>query len=351
MPDAVRAAELDVAEVAPGVHRMALPLGIHGVPTVSAYLLHDEAGDTLVDCGIAAPGELGDDPCDALVAALRVAGGALERIARLVVTHAHIDHFGLAGEVVRRSGGDLWLHEATDLDLAKYADPDEAVDQREVMLADHGLYGPALTSSSRGLQDWMPGMPSIGRPDRLVRGGERITAGDRTWEVLHTPGHSPGHICLFSATDRLLCSGDHLLQVVSPPVTFERGFERDPMGSYLDSLDRVADLDPELVLPGHGTPFRHGARRAASIARGKRARLDRVRDLVSARPSTATELTEALHRGALHSGSLTGAQLHFAMAEVLADLPFHEVRGVLSRQRRPDGVYVWRPATGERGTT
>jgi glyoxylase-like metal-dependent hydrolase (beta-lactamase superfamily II) len=333
----------DVTEVAPGIHRLALPLGIHGVPTVSAYLLHDDAGDTLVDCGIAATGPGGrcaggaPDACGALAAALHASGSGLDRIVRLVVTHAHIDHFGIAGEVVRRSGGELWLHEAGLLDLAKYDDPDEAVDRRTLMLADHGLYGPELTESAEGLRDWLPVMPSVGRPDRLLSGGETFTAGDREWSVVHTPGHSPGHVCLWSATDRVLCSGDHLLRVVSPPVTFERGFERDPMGSYLDSLDRVAALEPELVLPGHGEPFRDGARRAATVARGKRRRLDQVRDLVADRERTATEIT-----GMLFPAELTGAQRHFAMAEILADLAFHEARGALARQRRPDGVFVWR---------
>ena len=108
----------------------------------------------------------------------------------------------------------------------------------------------------------------------LLDGGERFAAGGRTWEVVHTPGHSPGHVCLWNAADRLLCSGDHLLQFVSPPVTFERGFEPDPMGSYLESLDRVACSAPELVLPGHGTPFRDGARRAASIVAEQAAAAD-----------------------------------------------------------------------------
>src|SRR3954453_2257860 len=228
---------VEVTAVADGVHRMALPLGIHGVPTVSAYLLHGDDGDTLVDCGIAAGldgGDPGPDGTVAVAAALTAAGGALERLERLVVTHAHIDHFGLAGEVVRRSGGELWMHRRTDLDLAKYAEPGGAVDRRELMLPDHGLLGPELTETSRGLHDWLPVMPSIGRPSTLLDGGERITVGDRSWGVVPPPGHSPGHICLWSATDPLLCSGDHLLQVVSPPVTFERGFETDPMGSYLE---------------------------------------------------------------------------------------------------------------------
>ncbi|MDT7580358.1 MAG: hypothetical protein QOK35_1622 [Pseudonocardiales bacterium] len=336
-----------VTEVAPGLHRMALPLGIHGVSTVSAYLLEGggNGGDTLVDCGVAAAptpdGDPGPDGTAALEAALAACGSSFERIDRLLVTHAHIDHFGLAGEVVRRSGGELWMHRSTELDLAKYAEPDEAVDSRELMLADHGLYGPELTESSRGLCDWLPTMPSIGRPSTLLDGGERFAVGDRTWEVVHTPGHSPGHVCLWSAADRLLCSGDHLLQLVSPPVTFERGFERDPMGSYLESLERVRVLEPELTLPGHGAPFADGARRAASISRNKLRRLAQIREKVEERGRTATELTDELFPTVT-----TGAQRHFVMAEILAYLAHHEVRGVLRRDRRPDGVFVWRAQDG-----
>jgi len=165
-------AAVEVAEVAPDVHRLALPLGIQGIPTLSAYLLRAPSGDTLVDCGIAAgPGE---EACAALDAALRACGSAVEQVARLVVTHAHIDHFGLAGEVVRRSGGDLCMHRRTDLDLAKYGEPDEAVDRRELMLADHGLFGPELTASSTGLRERRgAGGPARGdpRPHRPLRPG------------------------------------------------------------------------------------------------------------------------------------------------------------------------------------
>jgi glyoxylase-like metal-dependent hydrolase (beta-lactamase superfamily II) len=333
-------AGVEVAEIADGIHRMALPLGIHGVPTVSAYLLRGDDGDTLVDCGIAAGidgGDPGPDGTAAVAAALAAAGSSLERLERLLVTHAHIDHFGLAGEVVRRSGGELWMHRRTDLDLAKYDEPDDAIDRRMLMLADHGLFGPELTESSEGLRDWLPVMPSVGRPSRLLDGGERFSAAGRAWEVVHTPGHSPGHVCLWNAGDRLLCSGDHLLQVVSPPVTFERGFEPDPMGSYLDSLDRVRDLAPELVLPGHGAPFRDGARRAEAIAAGKRRRLAQVRELVGSRPRTVAELTVDL----FGTVQLTGSQRHFVTAEILAYLAYHEARRTLRRSRRPDGIFLW----------
>src|SRR5919112_3525462 len=108
-----------VTEVAPGLHRLALPLGIHGVSTVSAYLLAGDGADTLVDCGIAAAptadGDPGPDGTAALEAALTACGSGFELVERLVVTHAHIDHFGLAGGVVRRRGGALWMHPGTEL--------------------------------------------------------------------------------------------------------------------------------------------------------------------------------------------------------------------------------------------
>ena len=347
MPVAVRVAEpgmdgVEVTEVADGVYRLALPLGIHGVPTVSAYLLRGDDGDTLVDCGIAAGvdgGDPGPDGTAAVSAALAAAGSALERLERLVVTHAHIDHFGLAGEVVRRSGGELWMHRRTDLDLAKYDDPDEAVDRRTLMLADHGLYGTELTESSEGLRDWLPVMPSIGRPSRLLDGGRAASppAAGRGRSCTR-PGHSPGHVCLWNAEERLLCSGDHLLQVVSPPVTFERGFEPDPMGSYLESLDRVRDLAPELVLPGP----RDAVPRRGPAGRGDRRGQAAAADAGAASWSTArTRTVPELTADLFGSAPLTGAQRHFVTAEILAYLAYHEARRVLRRTRRPDGVFLW----------
>lgn len=337
---AALAISAEVSPVAEGIGRLALPLGIHGVPTVSAYLLHGDDGDTLIDCGIAVSAD--DAPLDAdgtavLSSALAAAGSSVDRLQRLVVTHAHIDHFGLAGELIRRSGGELWMHRRTELDLAKYADPEEAIDRRTLMLADHGLYGPELSETAEGLRDWLPVMPSIGRPSTFLEGGESFTVSSRTWQVVHTPGHSPGHICLWNAAERLLCSGDHLLQIVSPPVTFERGFDPDPMGAYLESLDRVRALEPELTLPGHGAPFADGARRAETIANGKRRRLQQVRELVAARARTVPELLVDL----FGKVSFTGSQRHFLLAEILAYLAYHEVRGTAVRTRRPDGVFVW----------
>jgi glyoxylase-like metal-dependent hydrolase (beta-lactamase superfamily II) len=328
-------------EVASGVFRLVLPLGIHGIPSVNGYLLADDNGDTLVDCGIALDdpeaSERDNDGTAPLEAALVACGSSLDRLARLVITHAHIDHFGVAGEVVRRSDADLWMHTETDRDLAKYDDPATAVDKRSLMLADHGLFGEVLEQAASGLSDWMPVMPSIGRPTHLLNGGEQFSAAGRNWRVVPTPGHSPGHICLWSEADRLLCSGDHLLKNISPPVTFERGFERDPMGSYLESLQTVQRLAPSLVLPGHGDTFRDGAGRAAVIEKKKVQRLEKLLGLIQGVDKTVADITTELF-----GTQPTSSRLHFAMAEVLAYLAYFEVRGQARRVRDHAGVYVWR---------
>jgi glyoxylase-like metal-dependent hydrolase (beta-lactamase superfamily II) len=330
------------SEVAPGVFRLVLPLGIHEISTLNAYLIADPGGDTLVDCGVYAEGRQDSSATGALADALAACGSSLSRLSRLVMTHAHVDHFGIAGEVIRHSDAELWMHAETERDLAHYHDPEEAVDTRMLMLADHGLYGERLTEASSGLHDWLPVMPSVATPTRRLVDGEQFGAGGRTWQIVHTPGHSPGHVCLWAAEDRLLCSGDHLLKGISPPVIFERGFDPDPMGSYLSSLERVRDLAPDLVLPGHGKLFRDGAARATAIEVGKQRRLEQVLDLVATRDVTVEEMTSVLFRR-----NLSSYQMHFAMAETLAYLAYHRVRGRVQRvRRRSDSVFVWRAVDG-----
>jgi hypothetical protein len=129
-------------------------------------------------------------------------------------------------------------------------------------------------------------------------------------------------------------------------VTFERGFETDPMGSYLASLERVAALDPSCVLPGPRRPVPATAPAEPLPSRGTSCGgWTQIREMVEARERTVTELTAELFPTVT-----TAAQRHFAMAEILAYLAHHEVRGVLARARRPDGVFVWRPAGSEVGS-
>jgi glyoxylase-like metal-dependent hydrolase (beta-lactamase superfamily II) len=326
--------------VVDGVTRVALPVGVHGVETVNVYVLADGDRVTLVDCGV---WRADGDPAalSTLEDGLRGAGYELRDVARIVITHAHIDHYGLAGRLMELTGAELWMHGLTDLDCEKYRHPDTAVARRRDTYADHGLPPPELDNVAHGLETWLPYLHSVVEASTRLRGGELIPVGGRDWEVIHTPGHSVGHVCLWSPDLGVVLSGDHLLPGVTPPVTFERGFDADPLRSYLESLERIAQRQPRLVLPGHGRPFDDCARRIEVITRNKVRRLNRIRELVEQRPRTVVEIADLVF-----TNPGPAFMRSFALAETLAHIAYLRSSGVVERRVRPDGIYEWY-ATGQ----
>jgi glyoxylase-like metal-dependent hydrolase (beta-lactamase superfamily II) len=318
-----------------GVARVALPIGLHGIESVNVYLLADGDKVTLVDCGVWRS-DVGDAGLAALEKGLQGAGYALRDVSRIIVTHAHIDHYGLAGRLMELTGAELWMHAMTDLDCEKYRHPQTAIARRRDMYADHGLTGPELDSLAESLTVWLPYLYSVVEASRRLRGGEQIMIGGRAWEVVHTPGHSFGHVCLFSHDAGVLFSGDHLLPGVTPPVTFERGFDADPLRSYLESLKRIEALRPALVLPGHGSPFGEVPRRIEAILRNKMRRLKAIRQVIEEGPATVVQIADRVF-----TRVMLVHQRRFALAETLAHIAYLRSDGLVERRIRPDGVYEW----------
>jgi glyoxylase-like metal-dependent hydrolase (beta-lactamase superfamily II) len=318
-----------------GLSRVALPIGVNAVESVNMHVLADGDSVTLVDCGVWRP-DLPDGGLLAVEAGLEAAGYALRDVGRIVVTHAHIDHYGLAGRLMEVTGAELTMHTLTDLDCEKYRHPDTARARRRDTYADHGVSEAERTDLADHLTRWLPYLYSVVEASRRLRGGEELVIGGDRWEVLHTPGHSLGHVCLWSPARGVLLSGDHLLPGITPPVSFERGFDADPLRSYLDSLRLIADLRPALVLPGHGRPFGDAAGRIEAILRNKLRRLETIRRAIRERPSTVTELADRLVAKAV-----LAHQRQLAISETLAHIAYLRWSGVVERRTRPDGVYEW----------
>jgi len=317
------------------VARVAMPIGVNGVESVNVYVLADGARVTLVDCGVWLAGS-DDAGFPALERGLERAGYALRDVSRIVVTHAHIDHYGLAGRVLEVTGAELWMHAMTDLDCEKYRHPDTAIARRRDTYADHGVPEPERVVLADHLARWMPYLYSVVEASHRVHDGERVQIGSEEWELVHTPGHSLGHVCLWSAGRGVLLSGDHLLPTITPPVTFERGFDADPLRSYLGSLRRIAERRPRLVLPGHGRPFADAVGRIEAISRNKIRRLESIRRMIREQPSTVTEIADRLVAKAILSH-----QRQLALNETLAHIAYLRSSGVVERRTRPDGVYEW----------
>ncbi|MDQ3940532.1 MAG: MBL fold metallo-hydrolase [Actinomycetota bacterium] len=331
-------------EPAPGVYRLVLPLPFPGLDRVNAYLLSGGQDTTLVDCGIYLPDDDAGHGWDELVAALALYGIGPRDVSKLVITHPHIDHYGMAGRFVEESGCELWMHKLARGDLELYRDPETTERELAAMLVDHGVSSEELSELTR-YEDWRAFISSVVEPTHEVAGGESLEVGPRTWEFVHTPGHARSHVCLWSRGERILISGDHLLPTITPHIDFRRGAEEDPLGEFLASLATVERLDPALVLPGHGRPFDEGAERARVVARHHDRRLGAILQVVRHEPRSAAAITDEIFGTAL---------LHFerrlALGEALAHLAYLRKRGEIERVTAADGTFLYRKVKRTRAT-
>ena len=320
-------------EPAPGVLRLLLPLPFPGLDRVNCYLLEDPGGCTLVDCGLYLPSDERSHGWDDVEDAFAAAGHAPSDVTRLFVTHAHIDHYGMVGEFVARTGAELVMHRTADEDLEPYRDPSAMTTRLKEMFADHGVT-PERVEELTQWEDWRPFVSRVVEPDTPVEDGAEIEVGGRTWRCIYTPGHARSHVCLWSEADRVLISGDHLLPAITPHIDFKRG-DDDPLGDFLTSLDRIVALAPELVLPGHGHPFEDGAERSRVVIRHHDRRLGAILQVIRREPRTAEEITEDIF-----GADLLNFQHRLALGEALAHLVHLLRNGEVERIER-NGIYLF----------
>lgn len=232
----------------PGLWRLRLPLSFPGVPHCNAWAVAAGDGIVLFDCGMHEPGSLGH-----LERALDQCNLRLEHVRLLVCTHAHVDHYGQAADVVDASGCELWMHPNHAHVTRAHADPERALEARLEVGRASGVPAERLARYAEEARNQGPYITRVVLPDRdLVEGVEVATDLGR-WRVLETPGHAPSEVCLFQPERRLLISGDHLLGRIS--LYFDVGYTPDPVGEFLASLDKVDVLDARLCLSGHGRTF------------------------------------------------------------------------------------------------
>src|SRR2546423_1499969 len=242
-------------EIAPGIFRLELPMPFE-LKHVNVYLLRDGESFTLIDTGLQT-----DESRQALnhkLAALKV---PVERINRILITHIHPDHFGLAAELRERAGAELVIHR---LEVAlmepRYARAEDLVHDVAAWLSKNGV-PPAEAEFLKSASMAARAFASVVEPDILLEGAERLPIDGTDIEVVWTPGHSPGHCCFHVPARGVLFSGDHLLPKISPNIGLHPQSGADPLDDYMASLEHVRRLEVETVLPAHGDPcFDHRGR-------------------------------------------------------------------------------------------
>jgi glyoxylase-like metal-dependent hydrolase (beta-lactamase superfamily II) len=200
-----------------------------------------------------------------------------------------------------------------------------------------------LSNSQRSLSDWVsPAEPAV-----QLDGAEMLEMGRRHLRVEWTPGHSPGHICLYESSEKLLFAGDHMLPELSPNIGLQPQSTPDPLHEYLDGLRRMAAYEPRLILPAHGRPFTDAAGRVSILAAHHARRLEQIVEIVSTSTDSKREHQEEGMRAWQVALDLWGPRKHFyekrlALQEGLAHLQALAVEGRLEKLVTPAAVR-WRP--------
>jgi glyoxylase-like metal-dependent hydrolase (beta-lactamase superfamily II) len=321
-----------VRDIAPGVRwlRMSLPFALDHI---NLWLLDDGPGWTIVDCGITS---------DATKAAWeQVFAGALQGkpVVRVIATHMHPDHIGLAHWLTERWDCRLWVS-ATDYNGARVASQSTTGfggERAAAFFASHGLNDPEAVAKVRARANYYSGMvPAVPSAFRRLMDGMTVRIGAHDWRCIAGYGHAPEHMALHCEDLELLISGDMVLPRISTNVSvYDLEPEADSLSLYLDSLSRYEPLPADtLVLPSHGKPFRGLHARIRQLREHHDERLADVMSACRAKPCSAADLLPVLFKRTLDLHQTT-----FAMGEAVAHLHALWYCGQLRRERGADGVW------------
>jgi glyoxylase-like metal-dependent hydrolase (beta-lactamase superfamily II) len=297
--------------------------------SVNVHLVELDEGFMLIDSGVA------NAECfQVLETALTERGVKWSDVRTLLLTHYHPDHTGLSWKILELTGARLIMHREDVAYLAELAHANGVPCFAEAMRM-AGVPTELADEIERALRGNRPAFRTH-RPDQTLEGGETLAIRGATLQVIWTPGHTPGHVCLFSPEHRTLISGDHVLEWITPNIAWHPN--EDMLAKFLASLELLLPYEVDVVIPSHGKRF--GGHRTI-IRRNTEHHEERCAKILAhlkEAPMTAHELALAMWRR-----KLSPFHHHFAVFEILAHLEYMSRRGQISSQLRPDGAMMWEP--------
>lgn len=320
-------------EVAPGIIWVRMPLPFQ-LNHINLWLLDDGDGWTIVDTGVA------NDETRDLWQHLFETALAGKPVTRLICTHFHPDHMGLAGWMTERWGIEMWTTQG-EWAVGRLL----SIDQSEAFLNGQvefyrrcGLGDEPLRVVRQRGNHYADRVVPIPVSFRRIRDGEALTIGGRNWQVITGTGHAVEHAALYCAEAGILISGDQVLPRISPVVAvWPSDPTADPLDEFLTSLNRFRPLPEDLlVLPSHGLPFFGLHARVDELAHHHDQRLDKTLAICAESVTAADVLRRLFTR------ELDPHQLLFAIGESLAHVHFLMAHGRVTRETRADGVWLYR---------
>ncbi len=325
-------------EVLSGLYQLKVPIPNNPIGYVLPYLIPGDDGYTLVDSGWNTP-----EAFAALEAELDEVSVPFDKIKRLLVTHVHPDHYGLAGKIKEVCGAEVIVHQRErDFIRSRYRQPEQLLERMANWLIENGVPEDEMPDMQ---QSSMPARAFVVPvdPDTVLWGGETLDFGIYRLEVYWTPGHSPGHICFYERAQRVLFTGDHVLPSVTPNVSLHPQQQGNPLGDYLASLERLMPLEVEQVLPAHEYSFTDLQGRLHEIVDHHDTRLDEMLAIVGDDGATAYDVASGIVWTTGTFDSFSHWTRRAAISETLAHLEYMVYQGRL-HQTKENGIVRYEKA-------
>ncbi len=327
--------EGEAIEVADGILWMRLPLPMK-LDHVNVYALREGDSWTVIDTGFASG--------RARKIWATIMEGPLKGlpIKRVIVTHHHPDHIGLAGWMQTEFGAELWTTRTAWL-FARMLTLDHHEVQKEETLAHYRAAGmdPALYAKRQSERPFL--YCDIVAPMPLgfkrIQEGEVLEIGGRKWHVRMGNGHAPEHATFWCLDEPLLLAGDQILSSISPNIgVYATEPDADPLAEWLEACERLSQFAREdhLVLPGHKLPFTGLPTRMRALIENHHSALERLLEFVI-EPKTAAECFSILFKRKIGEG-----EYGLALVESMAHLNHLFHLGHITRTRRSDDAWLWR---------
>ncbi len=317
-----------IDEVFPNIFRMEIPLPGNPLKAINSYLIRGEERCLMVDTGMNRP-----ECMNAMQSSLRELSIDLNRT-DFFITHIHADHMGLLSNLATESSKIYFNRPDADI----FRDPSGW----EKLAASAAMNG----FPDKELQDAISKHPGkrfhTGRElDLTLLGeGDTIPAGKYSLACIETPGHTRGHMCLYEPNAKILFSGDHILDTITPNIAlWSEAY--NPLSHYLQSLDKVDGYEVALVLPGHRQPFRNHRRRIAELKKHHEVRANEVVSILKKGRKSAYEVASQMTWDidcALWS-DFPAPQKWFASGEALAHLQYLLGQGTVRREIKDGKIF------------
>ncbi|WP_066635052.1 MBL fold metallo-hydrolase [Desulfolucanica intricata] len=314
------------------IHKILVPT-TYPVGPVNAYLLPGEPC-TLVD-----PGPFTHEGKEALKRGLAEVGVRLKEIKKIVITHFHPDHCGLADWVRKESGALVYLHK---YEAPKLTGEVDFYLERLPFLVEAGLSEEMILEIKRD-GERQPPRPLLSRTDiTALSGGEEIFLGGTIWRILYLPGHSTGHICLFEDGEGNFISGDFLLERITPNTILEvcpedPGRRAKSLKCYFDGLNIVEKLPVKTVWPGHGREFSNYRQVIAEARQHHKVRCRKILEIIKDRGNylTALQIMYELFPG------LRGFEIFMGLSEILGHLDYMFDKNDIKKIKKEKVLYYY----------